>query len=102
MYKRQGFRETTSNKKIEKLGDFKGLKIRTMENPYHINFWKDVYKRQGRRGAEPVALTIKSGFSPFINSGSPLFDVNMNKLCNFLALFIKYPSLFLYKELTDK
>ena len=32
----QGFRETTSNKKIDKLSDFKGLKIRTMENPYHI------------------------------------------------------------------
>lgn len=36
----QGFRETTSNKRIEKLSDFKGLKIRTMENPYHIKFWK--------------------------------------------------------------
>lgn len=46
----QGFRETTSNKKIEKLGDFKGLKIRTMENPYHIKFWKSL-------GANPTPMS---------------------------------------------
>lgn len=34
------FRETTSNKKIGSLDDFKGLKIRTMENKYHMDFWK--------------------------------------------------------------
>jgi len=36
----QGFRVTTSNRKIENIDDFKGLKIRTMENPNHIRFWK--------------------------------------------------------------
>lgn len=46
----QGFRETTSNKKIEKIGDFKGLKIRTMENPYHIKFWKSI-------GANPTPMS---------------------------------------------
>lgn len=46
----QGFRETTSNKKIEKLSDFKGLKIRTMENPYHIKFWKSL-------GANPTPMS---------------------------------------------
>lgn len=45
----QGFRETTSNKRIEKLSDFKGLKIRTMENPYHIKFWKSL-------GANPTPM----------------------------------------------
>jgi TRAP-type C4-dicarboxylate transport system substrate-binding protein len=30
----------TSNKKIEKIDDFKGIKIRTMENANHIAFWK--------------------------------------------------------------
>ncbi len=38
------------NKKIEKLSDFKGLKIRTMENPYHINFWKSL-------GANPTPMS---------------------------------------------
>lgn len=43
------FRETTSNKKIEKLDDFKGLKIRTMENQNHMAFWKAL-------GAAPTPL----------------------------------------------
>lgn len=36
----QGFRVMSSNKKIDKLGDFKGIKIRTMENKYHIAYWR--------------------------------------------------------------
>lgn len=36
----QGFRVMSSNKKIGKLSDFKGIKIRTMENKYHIAYWK--------------------------------------------------------------
>ncbi|MDF2592221.1 MAG: tripartite ATP-independent periplasmic transporter solute receptor, DctP family [Clostridia bacterium] len=34
------FRETSSNKNITKLEDFKGLKIRTMENKYHMAYWQ--------------------------------------------------------------
>ncbi|MCI9530970.1 MAG: TRAP transporter substrate-binding protein [Lachnospiraceae bacterium] len=36
----QGFRVMSTNKGIQSLSDFKGQKIRTMENPYHIEFWK--------------------------------------------------------------
>ena len=36
----QGFRQTTSNKPIHTLDDLKGLKIRTMETPYHIATWE--------------------------------------------------------------
>ncbi|MGM9606584.1 MAG: TRAP transporter substrate-binding protein [Oscillospiraceae bacterium] len=36
----QGFRQTTSNKPIYTLDDLKGLKIRTMETPYHIATWQ--------------------------------------------------------------
>jgi tripartite ATP-independent transporter DctP family solute receptor len=36
----QGFRQTTSNKPIYTLDDLKGLKIRTMETPYHIATWE--------------------------------------------------------------
>ncbi len=43
------FRETTSNKKISSIDDFKGLKIRTMENKYHMDFWKAL-------GAAPTPL----------------------------------------------
>lgn len=38
----QGFRIMTTNKKIEIILDFKGQKIRTMENSNHIMFWKDL------------------------------------------------------------
>ena len=36
----QGFRVMTSNTKVTKLSDFKGQKIRTMENSNHLAFWK--------------------------------------------------------------
>ncbi len=43
------YRETTSNKNIETIDDFNGLKIRTMENPNHMAFWKAL-------GASPTPL----------------------------------------------
>jgi len=43
------FRETTSNKKISSIDDFKGLKIRTMENQNHMAFWQAL-------GAAPTPL----------------------------------------------
>ncbi len=39
-YSDQGFRVMSTNKKIESIKDFKGQKIRTMENSYHMDFWK--------------------------------------------------------------
>lgn len=39
-YADQGFRVMSMNKKIQSLSDFKGQKIRTMENSFHIDFWK--------------------------------------------------------------
>lgn len=45
----QGFRVMSSNKKVESLPDFKGIKIRTMENKYHMAFWKAI-------GANPTPL----------------------------------------------
>jgi tripartite ATP-independent transporter DctP family solute receptor len=45
------YRETTTNKPINKLEDFKGLKIRTMENKYHLAFWKAL-------GANPTPLNF--------------------------------------------
>lgn len=39
-YADQGFRVMSTNKKVSSLSDFKGQKIRTMENSYHMDFWK--------------------------------------------------------------
>ena len=45
----QGFRVLSSNKAINKLSDFQGLKLRTMENKYHVQYWQAL-------GANPAPL----------------------------------------------
>lgn len=45
----QGFRVLSSNKAINKIEDFKGLKLRTMENKYHVQYWQSL-------GANPMPL----------------------------------------------
>lgn len=50
-YADQGFRVMSSNKMIDSIDDFKGVKIRTMENPYHIAFWKGL-------GANPTPMSF--------------------------------------------
>ena len=50
-YADQGFRVMTSNKEVYTVEDFKGQKIRTMENPYHLRFWKAL-------GANPTPMTF--------------------------------------------
>lgn len=43
------FRLATANRNLETLADYKGLKIRTMENRNHMDFWAAI-------GAEPTPL----------------------------------------------
>lgn len=43
------YRLTTANRELNKLDDFKGLQIRTMENTNHMAFWSAI-------GAEPTPL----------------------------------------------
>lgn len=50
-YADQGFRVMSTNKKVESLADFKGQKIRTMENSYHMAYWKAL-------GASPTPMTF--------------------------------------------
>jgi tripartite ATP-independent transporter DctP family solute receptor len=50
-YADQGFRVMTTNKNITDISDFKGQKIRTMENSYHLMFWKQL-------GASPTPMTF--------------------------------------------
>ncbi len=47
----QDFRVMTSNVKVESLEDFSGIKIRTMENSYHMAFWKAI-------GANPTPMSF--------------------------------------------
>lgn len=45
----QGFRVLSTNKPIYKIEDFQGLKLRTMENRYHVQYWQAL-------GANPAPL----------------------------------------------
>lgn len=45
----QGFRVLSSNKAINKIEDFEGIKLRTMENKYHVQYWQSL-------GANPTPL----------------------------------------------
>ena len=47
----QGFRVMSTNKPVKSIGDFKGQKIRTMENPFHLDFWKSI-------GANPTPMSF--------------------------------------------
>lgn len=47
----QGFRVMSTNKPVYSLADFKGQKIRTMENSYHLAFWKSL-------GANPTPMSF--------------------------------------------
>ena len=50
-YADQGFRVMATNKEIKDIKDFKGQKIRTMENSYHLDFWKAL-------SANPTPMTF--------------------------------------------
>ncbi len=45
------FREVTSSKALRTVAEFKGLNLRTLENKYHIAFWKGV-------GANPTPVAF--------------------------------------------
>ena len=47
----QGFRVMSTNKAVSSFSDFKGQKIRTMENPYHLAFWKSL-------GSNPTPMSF--------------------------------------------
>lgn len=47
----QGFRVMSTNKAVHDFSDFKGQKIRTMENSYHLAFWKSL-------GANPTPMNF--------------------------------------------
>lgn len=47
----QNFRVMTSNRMISDMSGFKGIKIRTMENSYHMDFWNAV-------GASPTPMAF--------------------------------------------
>ena len=57
----QSFRETSSNKPVRGMGDFKGLNIRTMENPIHIAFWRALGANPTPMSRGEVFLSLQQG-----------------------------------------
>ena len=57
----QGFRVMSTNKNIESFGDFKGQKIRTMENSYHIDFWKQLQAAPAPMTFSEVYIGLQQG-----------------------------------------
>ncbi len=98
-YADQQFRVMTSNIKVEKLSDFKGIKIRTMENSNHIAFWKAL-------GANPTPMsyselyiglqqgTIDAQENPYENiTSSKLYEqqdyvINTNHIPHLVSLIV--------------
>lgn len=56
-YWENGFRQLTNNKKeVKSVDDIKGLKIRTLENEMHIDYWKEL-------GANPTPMAYTELFT---------------------------------------
>jgi len=51
----QGFRVMSSNIPVRSMSDFNGVRIRTMENPYHLAFWTAL-------GASPAPMAFAEVF----------------------------------------
>lgn len=77
----QGFRQLSTNKKITKIDDLKGMKIRTMENKNHINFWGDLGVNATPLNFAEVYVSLQQGLldgqeNPYnIIYGSKFYEV---------------------------
>lgn len=57
----QSFRVTTSNVNVENVDDFTGMKIRTMENSLHIEFWKSINANPTPMAFSEVYIGLQQG-----------------------------------------
>ena len=57
----QNFRVMTSNKNITSLSDFAGIKIRTMENKYHLAFWQALNANPTPMAFSEVYIGLQQG-----------------------------------------
>ena len=56
-----GYRHLTTNKEIKEISDIKGLKIRTMENSYHMALWKDLGATATPLASSEVYTALQQG-----------------------------------------
>ena len=60
-YADQGFRVMSSNKEVSSFSDFKGQKIRTMEDPYQLSFWKKLKANPTPMSFSEVYIGLQQG-----------------------------------------
>lgn len=70
-----GFRETTSNVKVTAADGFKGIKIRVIQNPYHIGYWKAL-------GANALAMDFSE---VYVGLQQKTIDAEENPYMNIVA-----------------
>ncbi|HHW04260.1 MAG TPA: TRAP transporter substrate-binding protein [Thermoanaerobacterales bacterium] len=81
------FRETTSNKKISSIDDFKGLKIRTMENKNHMDFWKALGAAPTPLPWPEVYVSLQQGLvDAQENATDTCVGANLNEVQDYLIL----------------
>ncbi len=57
----QNFRVMTSNEVVDSIDDFDGIKIRTMENKYHLAFWKALEANPTPMAFSEVYIGLQQG-----------------------------------------
>ena len=60
-YADAGFRQTTSNKEVRSATDIEGMKIRVMQNPYHITYWKSLGANALAMDFSEVYIALQQG-----------------------------------------
>lgn len=95
------FREVTSSKELRKVEDFKGLNIRTLENKYHIAFWKSVGANPTPVAFGELYLSLQQGLvdaqeNPYDTSRAAKFNEVQKYIVN--THHIAYLNLFLVNK----
>ncbi len=81
------FRETTSNKAVNAIGDFAGLKIRTMENANHMAFWTAMGASPTPLAWSEVYLSLQQGLiEAHENATDTCVGAKINEVQDYLIL----------------
>lgn len=98
-YADQGFRVLSTNKEVSSLSDYRGLKIRTMENPNHIKFWASLDANPTPMSFNEVYIGLQQGTidaqeNPYeVIVSSKLYEqqkyiIETNHLPHFISLIV--------------
>lgn len=81
------YRLTTSNIELATLDDFKGLQIRTMENPNHMEFWEAIGAAPTPMAWNEVYFALQSGnLAAEENAADTIVGANLNEVQKYLSL----------------